>query len=125
MLDVHAIAAAAAPAAARSEGAWLVGGAVRDGALHRLCDDVDVAVAGDAEAFARALADALCGSVFSFSDRFPAWRVACEGGHVDVAPLRAGSIADDLRARDFTVNALARPLGSASIVAPRSGATST
>jgi len=114
VLDVHAIAAAAAPAAARSEGAWLVGGAVRDAVLHRLCDDVDLAVAGDAEAFARSLAEALGAGVFSFSDRFPAWRVACEGGHVDVAPLRAGSIDDDLRARDFTVNALARPLGTAS-----------
>ena len=113
MLDVHAIAAAAAPAAARSEGAWLVGGAVRDAVLHRLCDDVDLAVAGDAEAFARSLADAL-GAGVSFSDRFPAWRVACEGGHIDVAPLRAGGIDDDLRARDFTVNALARPLGAAS-----------
>ena len=114
MLDVHAIAAAADPVAARSEGAWLVGGAVRDAALHRLCDDVDLVVAGDAEVFARSLADALGGSAFSFSDRFPAWRVACEGGHVDVAPLRAASIEDDLRARDFTVNALARPLGVSS-----------
>jgi len=68
MLDPYAIAAAAAPAAAASDGAWLVGGAVRDTLLHRLCDDVDLVVAGDAEAFARTLADALGGSAFSFSD---------------------------------------------------------
>jgi tRNA nucleotidyltransferase/poly(A) polymerase len=114
MLDVHAIAAAAAPTAEASDGAWMVGGAVRDALLHRLCDDLDLVVAGDAEAFARALADELDGAVFSYSERFPAWRIACEGGHVDVAPLRGATIRDDLRARDFTVNALARPLGAPS-----------
>ncbi len=112
MLDVHAIAAAAAPVAAASDGAWIVGGGVRDALLHRLCDDLDLVVAGDAEAFAHALAAELGGPVFSYSERFSAWRIACEGGHIDVAPLRGATIADDLRARDFTVNAMARPLGA-------------
>jgi tRNA nucleotidyltransferase/poly(A) polymerase len=114
MLDSHAIAAAAAPAAAESQGAWLVGGAVRDGLLHRLSDDLDLVVAGDAEAFARTLAVALDGATSSFSERFSAWRIVCAGGHVDVAPLRGATIDDDLRGRDYTVNAIARPLGSES-----------
>ena len=118
MLDTHAIAAAAVSAAAASGGAWLVGGAVRDGLLHRLCDDVDLVVAGDAEVFARTLAAALDGAAFSFSERFSAWRIACEGGHVDVAPLRGATIDDDLRGRDFTINAMARPLGAVSGAAP-------
>jgi len=123
MLDPYSIAAAAAPAAAASDGAWLVGGAVRDTLLHRLCDDIDLVVAGDAEAFARTLADALGGAAFSFSERFSAWRIACPGGHVDVAPLRGGSIDDDLRGRDFTINAIARPLGvsPAALVDPCGG----
>jgi tRNA nucleotidyltransferase/poly(A) polymerase len=112
MLDPHAIVAAAiGPAAAASDGAWLVGGAVRDTLLHRLFDDLDLVVAGDAEAFARALATALDGAAFSFSERFSAWRIVCEGGHVDVAPLRGATIDDDLRGRDYTVNAIARPVG--------------
>ncbi len=112
MLDTYAIAAAAAPAAAASGGAWLVGGAVRDGLLHRECDDIDLAVAGDAEGFARTLATALDAPAFSYSERFSAWRIACEGGHVDVTPLRGPTIADDLRGRDFTVNAMARALAA-------------
>ena len=112
MLDTHAIAAAAAPAAAASGGAWLVGGAVRDGLLHRECDDVDLAVAGDAESFARTLAAALDASAFSYSERFSAWRIVCEGGHIDVTSLRGPTIADDLRGRDFTVNAMARALAA-------------
>ncbi len=122
MLDPHAIAAAAAPAAAASGGAWLVGGVVRDTLLHRLCDDLDLVVAGDAEAFAGALATALDGAAFSFSERFPAWRIVCEGGHVDVAPLRGATIVDDLRGRDFTINAMARPVsGEPALIDPCGG----
>jgi tRNA nucleotidyltransferase/poly(A) polymerase len=124
MLDPHAIAAAAAPAAAASDGAWLVGGAVRDTLLHRLCDDLDLVVAGDAEAFARVLAAALDGAAFSFSERFSAWRIVCDGGHIDVAPLRGATIDDDLRGRDYTVNAIARPVAggeSAALIDPCGG----
>ena len=123
MLDPYAIADAAAPAVAASGGAWVVGGAVRDTLLHRLCDDIDLVVAGDAETFAHTLAGALDGAAFSFSERFSAWRIACQGGHVDVAPLRGASIVDDLRGRDFTINAIARPLGgpSTALVDPCGG----
>ena len=128
MLDPYAIAAVSAPLATEGRRIWLVGGAVRDVLLHRMCDDVDLAVGvddgdagaradpdacggGEAEVVARALGDTLDGAVFCYSERFPTWRVDCEGGHVDVAPLRAASIEDDLRGRDFTLNALAREVG--------------
>ena len=113
MLDPYAVAAVAGPLATEGRRLWLVGGAVRDLLLHRTSDDMDLAVAGDAEEIARSLADAVGGAVFCYSERFPTWRVACEGGHVDVAPLRAATIADDLRGRDFTLNALAREVGPA------------
>ena len=76
-------------------------------------------MAGDAESFARTLAAALDAPAFSYSERFSAWRIVCEGGHVDVAPLRGPTIADDLRGRDFTVNAMARALRRAKGPAPR------
>jgi poly(A) polymerase len=109
MLDPFAIAAAAASCEPDHD-AWLVGGALRDLLVHRLCDDVDLAVAGDAETFARELGERLGGAVFSYSERFSAWRIALPGGHVDVATLRGATIDDDLRGRDFTINALARPI---------------
>ena len=54
--------------------AWVVGGTVRDELLGRPVTDVDVAVAGDPESAARALARTLRGPVFRLSERFGAWR---------------------------------------------------
>ena len=72
--------------------------------------DFDVAVAGDPARAARALAQELRGPVFRLSEAFGAWRVVDrEGGRVyDFAPLQGETIEEDLRRRDFTVNAMAR-----------------
>ena len=52
------------------------------------------------------------GPVFRLSEAFGAWRVIDRGGErvYDFAPLQGDSIEDDLRRRDFTVNAMARPV---------------
>jgi poly(A) polymerase len=96
-------------------GAWIVGGAVRDELLGRPVRDVDVAVAGDPAPVARAIAGAVRGPVFRLSEAFGAWRVIDRrGGRIfDVSPLQAGTIADDLARRDFTVNAMAREVAAA------------
>lgn len=94
--------------------AWVVGGAVRDELLGRDVSDVDVAVAGDAKPLARALARATRSASFPLSDAFGAWRVIGpdQAWQVDLMPLQGdGTLADDLARRDFTVNAMARPLG--------------
>jgi poly(A) polymerase len=93
-------------------GAWIVGGALRDELLGRPVRDVDVAVAGDPARPARALAARLGGPVFRLSEAFGAWRVIDAGaGRVfDVSPLQGDTIEEDLRRRDFTVNAMARPV---------------
>ncbi|MGH2713649.1 MAG: HD domain-containing protein [Thermoleophilaceae bacterium] len=91
---------------------WIVGGALRDELLGRPVRDVDVAVAGDPEPVARTLANEVGGPVFRLSEAFGAWRVIDRrGGRVwDFAPLQGETIEEDLGRRDFTVNAMARPV---------------
>jgi poly(A) polymerase len=95
-------------------GAWIVGGALRDELLGRPVRDVDVAVAGDPAPPARALAAEVRGPVFQLSEAFGAWRVIDrKGGRVwDFSRLQGESIEDDLAKRDFTVNAMARPVAA-------------
>jgi poly(A) polymerase len=105
--------------------AWVVGGPVRDAFLGRPVDaDVDIVVAEDAAAAARMLADAAGAHVFPLSERFGAWRVIARdrSWQTDITPLRGGTIEDDLALRDFTVNAMARPLTDmATLVDPHGG----
>ncbi|MCA1688947.1 MAG: HD domain-containing protein [Actinobacteria bacterium] len=105
--------------------AWLVGGAVRD-ALRgaRPAADLDVVVDGDVRAAAQALAAAVGAARFELSDEFGAWRVVARdrSWQADLNPLRGGSLAADLALRDFTVNAIAEPLGGGARFDPLGGA---
>jgi poly(A) polymerase len=89
---------------------WTVGGALRDELLGRAVTDIDIVVEGDPEAAARELAKELRGPVFRLSEAFGAWRVVDrrEGRVYDFAPLQGETIEEDLRRRDFTINAMAR-----------------
>lgn len=103
--------------------AWVVGGAVRDRLLHRPVDDVDLVLDGDVRAAARHLALAVGGPAFPLSETFGGWRVVGPGHawHVDLLPLRGGSLASDLALRDFTVNAIAEPLAGGALIDPHGG----
>lgn len=114
----------------------LVGGAVRDLLLGRSPRELDVVVDGAADAFARRIA-AIVDCRFAADDgsrcgverheRFGTAVVWWKRGRVDVASrrsesyaapgalpdVRAGTPAEDLQRRDFTVNAIALPLGGA------------
>jgi tRNA nucleotidyltransferase (CCA-adding enzyme) len=101
----------------------LVGGAVRDLLRGQAPRELDVVLAGDAASLARELALALAASV-TLHGRFGTAVVEWEQGRIDVAERRAesyaapgalpdvreGSVEEDLRRRDFTVNAIAVPL---------------
>jgi Poly A polymerase head domain len=103
-----------------SEPAWIVGGALRDELLGRDVVDTDVACA-DPELAARLYSRLAGGAVFPLSERHGAWRVAFRGGTtVDFTPLR-GSIEEDLATRDFTVNAMARPVEGGALADPFGG----
>ena len=102
------------------EEAWVVGGAVRDELLGRELVDLDIAVRHPKRA-ARDYAKRSGGAPFPLSERHGAWRVALDGGRtVDFTPL-PGSVEDDLATRDFTINAIARPLAGGEPVDPFNG----
>jgi tRNA nucleotidyltransferase/poly(A) polymerase len=102
------------------EEAWVVGGAVRDELLGRELIDLDIAVREPKRA-ARAFAKRSRGAPFPLSERHGAWRVALdEGRTVDFTPL-PGTVEDDLATRDFTINAIARPLAGGEPVDPFGG----
>ncbi|OPZ46155.1 MAG: Multifunctional CCA protein [Actinobacteria bacterium ADurb.BinA094] len=116
------------------EAGWLVGGCLRDELLARRIRDIDIVVDGRQEALARALADRVRGDVYATSDVFGGWRVLAGDLRIDVAGLRGGPpggppdpetrarrLEADLRARDFTVDALARPLDGHDMVDPLGG----
>jgi len=104
---------------------WTVGGSLRDELLGREVTDIDIAVEGDPEAAARELAKEMRGPVFRLSEAFGAWRVVDRrGGRVyDFAPLQGETIEEDLRERDFTINAMARERdgGDAQLIDPLGG----
>ena len=90
---------------------YLVGGAVRDALRGRASHDLDFSVRGDARAVARRVADALGAAYYPLHDDFDAGRVViqeADGRYVlDFIGLHPEGLEADLRARDFTVNAIA------------------
>ena len=105
--------------ATRGVEAYLVGGAVRDRLLGRLSEgDLDLAVAGDAVALGRELADATGGSLAPLSMPRGMMRVVlppperADGGageHERLIDLSgfSGEVESDLGRRDFSINAMA------------------
>jgi poly(A) polymerase len=113
-----------ARAALAGRPAWLVGGAVRDRVLGRPLSDLDLAVDGDPEQAARAIAGtAGRAACFALSEDFGAWRVVAHGGawQADIERLRGGSLRADLELRDFTVNAIAEPIEGGAPIDPLGG----
>lgn len=98
------------------EGVYLVGGAVRDLLLGDSPTELDLVVEGDAETVAERL-----GGAAQVHDRFGTSTVHLDGHRYDLARARRetyarpgalpevepAALADDLRRRDFTVNAIA------------------
>jgi tRNA nucleotidyltransferase (CCA-adding enzyme) len=111
---------------------YLVGGAVRDLLLGRGRADVDLVVEGDAAALASRL-----GAEVVSHERFATAKVKLDGHEVDIAAARSESyphpgalpvvepatqVEDDLRRRDFTINAMAIPLhGEPRLIDPCGG----
>ena len=97
--------------------AYLVGGAVRDALTGREVEDIDIAVNGDALRVSAELAESLAGHCVPLHSDWQVARVALPDadrrGHVDIAAIQGCGIEQDLRRRDFTINAMGLPLGAA------------
>lgn len=118
----------AALALTRGAAPYLVGGSVRDLLLGRTTIDLDVVVVGDAIGVARALHEALGGAAAALlraHEAFGTATVIPQGGPpLDLISARRetyplpgalpivtpGTLDDDLRRRDFTLNAIALSL---------------
>lgn len=86
---------------------WLVGGCVRDLLLARDPSDIDLATL-DAEPLARRLGGIINAHVVPMDQTRGIWRVAYASNRFfDICRMRAEDIFGDLRARDFTINAIA------------------
>lgn len=102
---------------------WIAGGAVRDAALGREVIDLDLAVGDDPRAVAKAIAREGDGHVFELSAEFATWRAVARdrSWQVDATALRGETIDADLAARDFTLGAIAVPLGGGEPLDPFGG----
>jgi poly(A) polymerase len=101
--------------------AYFVGGLVRDELLARTVKrDIDLAIGGDAIELARAFANAHGGAFYPMDEEHNVARVMLGETYVDFARLR-GEMREDLASRDFTINAMARRLGSNALVDPFQG----
>jgi hypothetical protein len=107
--------------------AFLVGGFLRDSILGRETKDLDFALTGAVEELPRAFAERVSGRFFWLDEGRGQSRVVLKriGGNTiyDFAPLTGMTIGDDLRHRDFTINAMAMPLESlnAELIDPLQG----
>jgi poly(A) polymerase len=98
--------------------AHVVGGTVRDVLLGRATRDIDLAVRGDAIAWARDVAGRMRGHFVALDDDNAVARVVLDdppGLYIDVATVH-GTLHDDMRRRDFTLDALAAPLGGGAVI---------
>lgn len=105
---------------------YLVGGAVRDLLTSRISTDLDFAVPSNGISLARKVANALHAHFVPLDDERDTGRVVVidESGtqtFLDFATYRGVTLDEDLRARDFTINALAYNLRDGTIFDPLEG----
>ncbi len=108
--------------------AYLVGGAVRDILLNRPIHDLDFSVARDGLSLAKVVSNKLENSAFYPMDiKTDTGRVIVslptgKSQTLDFAGFRAATLEEDLRDRDFTINAIAMKLDTETLIDPLGGA---
>ncbi|MCI0553406.1 MAG: DUF5678 domain-containing protein, partial [Anaerolineae bacterium] len=107
---------------------YLVGGAVRDMMLNRLSHDLDFALPSNGISTARRVANALKADFMVLDDERDTGRVIVTESDdtrtfLDFATYRGNNLEEDLRARDFTINAIVYDLHANTIIDPLNGAS--
>ncbi|MGD8610300.1 MAG: HD domain-containing protein [Desulfobacterales bacterium] len=103
----------------KTDGAYLVGGSIRDMLCGRSPVDYDVAVLGDPLEFARLIATRTKGRLVEIGKPGQmVIRVVSDSAIVDITQAKDASIQQDLMARDFTINAMAYDLSARQLVDP-------
>lgn len=104
---------------------YLVGGAVRDLFLARLSPDFDFALPTGGISLARKIANALNADFMPLDDERDTGRVIVHENEsrifLDFATYRGADLEEDLRARDFTINAIAYNLQDDTLIDPTEG----
>jgi len=97
---------------AHNRQAYLTGGSLRNLLLGEPCSDWDIVTDGNVPQLARSLADKLAGYYVHLNDKASRIVIKHAGSEttIDIAPLKGNTIEEDLRQRDFTINAIAVPL---------------
>src|SRR5262245_1931205 len=89
----------------------VVGGYLRDRLLGREPVDLDLVVEGSPTAFLQALSRLAQFEPIVFSRREPiTWRIALDDWLIDLTACEPGALGEELRRRDFTLNALSATL---------------
>ena len=103
----------------KSRGAYIVGGAIRDILCGRPPLDYDVAVVADPVEFAHQVANNTNGRLVEIGKPGQEIiRVVSKETTIDICKVKGTSIDDDLRARDFSINAMAYDLFSHQLIDP-------
>jgi poly(A) polymerase len=107
---------------------YLVGGAVRDILLNRLSRDLDFALPANGISLARRVANALKADFMALDNERDTGRVIVTESDgtrtfLDFATYRGNNLEEDLRARDFTINAVAFDLHAQTLIDPLNGAS--
>ncbi|MFN3491182.1 MAG: HD domain-containing protein [Anaerolineales bacterium] len=104
---------------------YLVGGAVRDLFLSRLSSDFDFALPSGGISLARKIANALKADFVPLDDERDTGRAIFHENEsrifLDFAAYRGANLEADLRARDFTINAIAYNLQDDTLIDPTEG----
>ena len=98
-------------------GAYIIGGSIRDLLLDRIPTDYDIAVMGNPKKIAEKIAKNISGRLVKMGKPGQTIiRVISNDKLIDISPLNGASIEDDLKKRDFTINAMAYDLSSGEII---------
>lgn len=91
---------------------FIVGGAVRDFLLGKKITDLDLAVKGEPEKLQLFFSKVLTYTPITLSPEFGIYRLSKGKYTIDLTLYRGNTLEEDLKERDFTLNAMAIPLYS-------------